>query len=56
MAMVENQPTLPHHPTHQSTEIIPDLTHALIIHPSFFKYQYIKEIGRNSPQTTGYIE
>jgi hypothetical protein len=47
---------MPHHPTHQSTEIIPVLTHALIILPSFSKYQHIKEIGQNSPHATGYIE
>ena len=47
---------LPYHPTHQSTEIIPVLTHALIILPSFSKYLYIKEIGQNPPQTMDYIE
>jgi hypothetical protein len=45
-----------HRPMHQSSEIIPVLTHALIILPSFSKYQHIKEIGQNPPHATGCIE
>ena len=40
----------------ESTAIIPVLTDALIILPSFSKYQHIKEIRQNSPHATGYIE
>jgi hypothetical protein len=36
-----------------STEIIPVLSYALIIQPSFSKSQYIKEIGQNSPSCVG---
>jgi hypothetical protein len=38
------------------SSVTPVLTHALIILPSFSKFQYITEIWQNSPPATGYIE